>query len=105
MKTRREFMRFTLGSMACLGAAIVAPKVLMAEPKKGEWMISGVETGEWILGNPEPAQHKHHVTSGYVHVDHDGDYYAVPQTWTITASCTDEQVKQSGNWAVIKAKK
>ena len=95
MKTRREFMRFTLGSMACLGAAIVAPKVLMAEPKKEEWM----------LGNPEPAQHKHHVTSGYVHVDHDGDYYAVPQTWTVTASCTDEQMKQSGNWALIEAKK
>ena len=36
MKTRREFMRFTLGSMACLGAAIVAPKVLRAQKRKSE---------------------------------------------------------------------
>ena len=91
MKTRREFMRFTLGAVACLGAAIVAPKVLVAKEKKKQ--IPVLSKGYYFDRNGD------YVTSGYAQI--------IPQTGTvhhgdvtITVASTDG-FKSGNAWSVI----
>ncbi|HDZ27022.1 hypothetical protein LCGC14_1761840 [marine sediment metagenome] len=75
MKTRREFLRLALGSIACLGAVITVPGILIAK-EKNPFCLENVKKGAEKIG---------YATSGYVRVDHGKDS-VVPQVWTVTAT-------------------
>jgi len=81
VKTRREFMRFTLGGLACLGAAVMAPKTLLAQETKNPFNLDSVKEGLKKMDYPS-------ATSGYVHVGEDlelPDYTTTTNgTYTIT---------------------
>ena len=83
-------MRLALGAVTCLGAVIVAPKMLIAEGKKKQ--IPVLSEGYYFDRNGN------YITSGYVRIDHGKDS-VVPQTWTITATTSEETTE----WVTVKS--
>lgn len=81
MKTRREFMRFTLGGLACLGAAVMAPKSLLSKGTENPFNLDNVKEG---------LRKMDYVTSGYAQIGDVVDSKPFNGTCTITVSSTDE---------------
>ena len=90
MKTRREFLRLALGSIACLGVVIVAPMSFIGK-RKDETPI--LQDGFYF------DRDGNHVTSGYAQVGtiHHGNV-------TVTVTSTDNF--ESGDaWSVVDARR
>ena len=79
MKTRRELLRLALGAVACLGAVITVPGILIAK-EKNPFCLENVKEGAEKIG---------YATSGYVRVDHGKDL-VVPQVWTVTTTSPED---------------
>ncbi len=78
MKTRREFIKFTLGGLACLAAAVMAPKTLMAQKEK-------LPETEITWSKPFP-----YATSGYAQIGDVIDSKPFEGTCTVTVSSAAE---------------
>ncbi len=89
MKTRREFIRFALGGLACLGAAILAPASLVKASEKPAW--DGFESSDNVETLPMIST----ATSGYIQVEPNAltEY----QTYTITHNTTGGE---SSGWII-----